>query len=98
MPPEIVEAIGPVIVTLSLGAFILIGMKMRYQHKAKQLEHEKPVQELERLGEALDGLYERTSALHEEVVELQERLDFHERLLTESKEEMDKDSRGNRSP
>jgi hypothetical protein len=86
MPPELAEAIGPVIVMISIGAFILIGMKMRYQHKAKQLEHEKPVQDLERLGEAVDGLYERTSALHDEVVELQERLDFHERLLTESKE------------
>ena len=87
MPPEIAEAIGPVIVTLSLGAFILIGMKMRYQHKAKQLEYQKPALDLERLGEAVDGLYERTNALHEEIVELQERLDFHERLLTGPKEE-----------
>ena len=87
MPPELAESIGPVLAMISIGTFVLIAMKMRYAFKARQLESPKRSDDFERLTEALDGLYEQTRTLHEELVELQERLDFHERLLTGPKEE-----------
>jgi hypothetical protein len=71
---------------LGLGTFVLIGMKMRFDHKAKMLQQPKSGDEIERLADAMDSMYEQTRALREEVGELQERLDFHERLLTRPKD------------
>ena len=87
MPPEIIEGIMPVIAMLGMGTFVLIGMKLRFDHKAKMLDQTKGVEDLERLTEAMDSIFEQTRALREDIGELQERLDFHERLLTRPKEE-----------
>ncbi len=87
MDPNIIEPIMAVCVTIALGTFTLIGIKMRYQHKAKMLEQPKGAENLERLTDAMDSVYEQTRALREDVGELQERLDFHERLLTKAKED-----------
>ena len=81
MPPEILEGIMPILAVLSMGGIVLMGMKIRYQHKANMLQAPKNDEELERLADAMDSMYEQTRALREEIGELQERLDFHERLL-----------------
>ena len=85
MDPAIAESIMPVIAMLGLGTFVLIGMKMRFDHKAKMLNQPKDSEEVERLVDAMDSMYEQTRALREEIGELQERLDFHERMLTRPK-------------
>ena len=92
MDPSILEPIMAVCAMLGIGTFTLIGMKMRYQHKSKILEQPKNAEDVERLADAMDSIYEQTRALREDIGELQERLDFHERLLTKPKDE------GNRSP
>lgn len=85
MDPAIVEGIMAVTAMLGLGTIVLIGMKMRFDHKAKMLQQPKSAEEIDRLVDALDSMYDQTRALREEVGELQERLDFHERLLTQPK-------------
>lgn len=86
MPPQVFEAIVAVTALLGIGSFVLIGMKMRYQYKAKMLEQPKSGADMERLADAMDSIYEQTRALRDDIGELQERLDFHERLLTRSKD------------
>jgi predicted nucleic acid-binding Zn-ribbon protein len=86
MDPNIIEPIMAVFGMLSIGSLVLIGMKMRYQYKSKMLEQPKSAEEIERLADAMDSMYEQTRALREDIGELQERLDFHERLLTRPKD------------
>ncbi len=88
MPPEIVDAIAPLIAFISIGTMVLIGMKMRYQYKSSQLQQQKP-EELERISDAITELYDQTRTLREEISSLEERLDFHERLLTRPREPLD---------
>ena len=87
MDPSILEPIMAVVGMLSIGSLVLVGMKMRYQHKAQMLERPKSSEELERLADAMDAIYEQSQALRDDIGELQERLDFHERLLTKGKDE-----------
>ena len=78
MPPEVIVALGESLGITTLGAFVLMGMRVRL--KAKSSEPPK------KLTEAMEGLYDQNQALREDVAELQERLDFHERLLTRGRE------------
>ena len=87
MDPSILEPVMAVVGMLSIGSLVLIGMKMRYQHKATMLQQPKNSEELERLADAMDAIYEQSRSLRDEIGELQERLDFHERLLTKGKDE-----------
>lgn len=87
MDPSILEPVMAVVAMLSIGSLVLIGMKMRYTHKAQMLEQPKKSEDLERLAEAMDAIYEQSRGLREDIGELQERLDFHERLLTKGKDE-----------
>ena len=87
MYPNIIEPIMAVFGMLSIGTLVLVGMKMRYQYKSKMLEQPKSSEELERLADAMDSIYEQSRALRDDIGELQERLDFHERLITKGKEE-----------
>ncbi len=87
MEPNILEPIVAVLAMLSIGSLVLVGMKMRYTHKAQMMAQPKKSEELERLADAMDAIYEQSRALREDIGELQERLDFHERLLTKGKDE-----------
>jgi hypothetical protein len=87
MPPEFFDGLMAMVAMISIGSFVLVGMKMRYQYKSKMLEQPKNAEEIERLADAMDSMYEQTRALRDDIGELQERLDFHERLLTRPKEE-----------
>ena len=87
MSPDVFEPLMAVVGMLSIGGLVLIGMKMRYQYKAKMLEQPKDSEAVDRLVEAMDSMYDQTRSLREEISELQERIDFHERMLTKPKEE-----------
>ncbi len=78
MPTAVVEAIASVIALISVGSFVLIGMRMRLNAKVRL---QKPP-EAEKLQEAVETLYDQTQLLREGLSELNERMDFHERLLT----------------
>ncbi len=84
MPPEIVEAIAPLIAVTSIGILILIGMKMRLSAKV-QLQQGSKSEDVERLADAVDGLHEEVRMLREEYAELHERMDFAERILSTGK-------------
>ncbi len=84
MPPEIIEAIGPVLAIISIGTMILVGMKMRLSAKV-QLQQGSKGEDVERLADAVDGLHEEVRILREEYGELHERMDFAERMLSSGK-------------
>ncbi len=84
MPPEIIEAIGPVLAIISIGTMILVGMKMRLSAKV-QLQQGSKSEDVERLADVVDGLHEEVRMLREEYAELQERMDFAERMLSSGK-------------
>ena len=81
MPVDVLEYVAPLIALFGMGTFVLIGMHLRYKAKASIQNPE----EVSRLTETVDGLFDQTRLLRDEVTELQERIDFHERLLTQGK-------------
>jgi hypothetical protein len=86
MPPEAMEVIGAMVSVISLGTLVLLGMRMRYKYKLMR-EAPEPPEALQRMTEVVDALYDQTCQLREDVTALQERLDFHERLLTQPSRE-----------
>ena len=63
MPPDFFEGIMAVTVLITIGSFVLVGLRMRYQYKSKTLENPRAREEIERLTEAVEGLYERTNSI-----------------------------------
>jgi hypothetical protein len=59
---------------------------MWFVHK---MPSRKKPDEIEQVNDALDALHEQTRLLRDDVSELQERLDFHERLLTQPRDRAD---------
>jgi hypothetical protein len=76
MSPDVVEFLAPVLALLGLGSFVLIGMKLRYNH-LRDTKHAPRSEEVERLAESVD-------LLHDQV-----RLDFTERVLTRGRADDD---------
>jgi hypothetical protein len=82
MPPGLIDAIAPLIAMVGVGTFTLLGVRMLFAYKAKKLEIERGGGSSERVEELMGDLRNEMHALRGEVGELQERLDFAERLLT----------------
>ena len=89
MDPAIAESIGPVLVLLGIGSMILIGVKLRFSHKEKMRLGEGGSAETERLGEDVAVLRDEVRLMREGFVELYERVEFAERLLTKGRAEGD---------
>ena len=81
MPPDVIEFIGPFMAIVSVGTLTLIGMKMRLSHKERMREVPGP-HDIERITEATERMYEEVQLLRDTVVDLQDRVEFTERLLT----------------
>lgn len=88
MPVDVVELLAPVFAITAVGTMILIGLKMRYTHKANLMQTGAP-QRVERLTEAVQQLHEDFRVLRDEVTELHERVDFAERMLTSGNQKAD---------
>jgi len=86
MTPDILEIIGPLIGAVSIGAMILIGMKIRYTHQ-ERTRLDPAADDLRVLTDTVSGLRDEVGALREEMTELNERVDFAERLLTRGRPE-----------
>lgn len=86
MPPHVFEAIAPLVALLGAGTFTLIGLRMYLGYKAKRLElgAGTPSSGLE---ESLRELQQEVQLLRGDVGELQERVDFAERLLARGQRE-----------
>ncbi len=88
MPVDVVELLAPVFAITAVGTMILIGLKMRYTHKANLMQAGAP-QRVERLTDAVQQLHEDFRVLRDEVTELHERVDFAERMLTSGNQKAD---------
>jgi hypothetical protein len=82
------EFIGPVIALLGLGSFVLIGMKLRYNH-LRDTRHVPGREELDRLTHAVGLLHDEMRVMRDEIVDLGERVDFAERVLARGRSEDD---------
>ena len=69
------------------GVFTLIGLKMRYSYLQKTRLGGGSQQEVEHLADAVDNLRTEFGLLRNEFLELNEHMDFRERLLERPKTE-----------
>ncbi|MDH5196030.1 MAG: hypothetical protein OEY20_02120 [Gemmatimonadota bacterium] len=86
MPPEIIEAIAPLIALVGVGTFTLLGLRMYFGFKARRLEIEAG-RTTGSADESIETLRDEVYRLRTDVGDLQERVDFAERLLTRGKED-----------
>ena len=82
MWPEVMQKLAMVIPLLAVtGTFVLIGFKGWANHQLRMRETSGG--DNERLTEAVQQLHDEVSSMREEFAELHERVDFHERMLSE---------------
>ncbi len=84
MTPDAIEALAAIIGTTSLGIILLVGLKMRFNHKFRMREKPGGV-DTERLTEAVEQLHDEIRLMREEFADLDERVDFTERMLSQGK-------------
>lgn len=80
MPPEMLDAIGPLIALGGLGVFSLIGLRMLLAYRTRRMELSAGG-DAGRIEEVVESLRAEVQLLRGEVGELHERVDFTERLL-----------------
>ena len=82
MGPEVGQTLGILIPLLAVtGSFVLIGFKGWANHQLRM--REAPGGDNEHLTEAVQQLSDEMGTMREAFVELQERVDFTERMLSE---------------
>jgi len=82
MPPELVEIVAPPIAILSFGILVLVGMKIRYSHiQRTRVKGGAEQQDVERLATAVDTLQDELRVVRDDILQLNERVEFTERLL-----------------
>jgi cell division protein FtsB len=85
MDPAVAEIIAPFLGIIGFGSMVLIGMKMRYTHLRHTRSAAAAPKDVERLTEAVETLRDDVRLLRDELVELNERVEFTERMLTRAK-------------
>lgn len=89
MDPAALEMIAPVLVFLGLSGAVLIGMRLRYAHKERMRLDATSQADVERLGDAVNALRDEVQVLRDGYLELNERVEFTERLLERPKADSD---------
>ena len=84
MPPDAIEALAAIIGMTSIGIIVLVGLKMRFNHKFRMREGPGG-EDTERLTEAVERLNDEMRLMREEFADLDERVDFTERMLSQGK-------------
>ncbi len=84
---ELLEMIIPFFGMIGIGGMVLIGMKLRYQHLQRLKQGGSSPEEVERLTEAVDSLHDEIRIMREEVLSINDRVEFTERLLERPKGE-----------
>ncbi len=89
MTTEIMEILAGIIIATTFvgGGFTLLIMKMRYRHLEDKRVSGGAQQEGEHLADSVDNLRAEFELLRNEFLELNERVDFTERLLERPKTE-----------
>jgi len=85
MPVAIAEAIAAVLAITAVGSMILAGFRMRMGHRERMAQMEVGVQD-NGMHEVLETLRHQVETLSEDLTELNERMDFTERLLTQGRQ------------
>ncbi|KPK60212.1 MAG: hypothetical protein AMS21_09595, partial [Gemmatimonas sp. SG8_38_2] len=90
---ELVTEIVPFFVLMGIGGMVLMGMRLRYQHLQRLKQGGSPSEEVERLTEAVSSLRDDVRLMREEVLSINERVEFTERLLERPKTEAKSEAR-----
>jgi hypothetical protein len=86
MSPEIVNDIAPIVGFIAFGFFVIAGMKIWLAHR-RAMRQEAGSPELDQVLEEVAALREDLRTMRGGLVELEERMDFTERVLARPKEE-----------
>jgi hypothetical protein len=89
MGADVVEILAPVLVFVSIGGMILIGMKLRYTHKERTALGGTSQRDVEHLTDSVKALRDEVQVLRDGFLELNERVEFAERLLERPKADSD---------
>lgn len=81
MSPFLVETIMPFLAMMGLGGMVLIGMKLRYQHLQRLKGGGSSDEDVKRLAETVDGLRDEVRLMREEMLSINDRVEFTEKLL-----------------
>ena len=92
----VLEVIIPFFGMMGIGGMVLIGMKLRYQHLQRLKQAGSSPEEVERLTEAVDSLHDEIRIMREEVLSINDRVEFTERLLERPKAEAKSETRQRR--
>ncbi len=84
MPVAIAEALAAVLAITAVGGMILAGFRMRMGHRERMVQLEAGGRD-DGKEEVIETLRHQVETLSEEVTELNERMDFTERLLTQGR-------------
>jgi hypothetical protein len=87
MSPEIMHDLAPILGFVAFGMFVLSGMKMWFSHR-RAMRSQLGSAELDQVLEEVAGLRDEVRALRGGLAELEERVDFAERLLAKPRVEV----------
>ncbi len=85
MDPILAETIAPFFAIIGVGSMVLIGMKLRYNYKARIAEQTGSTEDVDRIANAVGDLIDEVQSLREGLTDMNERMEFTERLLTQGK-------------
>jgi cell division protein FtsB len=85
VPPDVIDAIAPLIALFGLGTIVLVGLKLRYDHLRRTRLDQGSREEIARLAEDVAALRDDMQLLRRDVGEMYERIEFTERLLIRGK-------------
>lgn len=85
MGADVVELLAPILAFISIGGMVLIGMRIRYSHKERTALGGTPQKEVEQLTDTVKALRDEVQVLRDGFLELNERVEFTERLLERPK-------------
>jgi hypothetical protein len=85
MDPILAETIAPFLAIFGVGTMVLIGMKLRYSHQARIAGRSGSSEDAERLNGTVGDLIDEVHLLREGLADLNERMEFTERMLTQGK-------------
>ena len=92
----VLEMIIPFFGMMGIGGMVLIGMKLRYQHLQRLKQAGSSPEEVERLTEAVDSLRDEIRIMREEVLSINDRVEFTERLRARPRAEAKSETRQRR--
>jgi hypothetical protein len=90
---EVLEMIIPFFGAIGIGGMVLIGMKLRYQHLQRLKQGGSSPEEVQRLTEAVNSLRDEILIMREEVLSINDRVEFTERLLERPRAETKSETR-----